>query len=389
MTIGLRFPGLSGRCEEIARTQAAAGRLALGEADRSRFAETYEAAVRAGAGTENELLRLLTRPFSRLEPIPMYYRYSSLHVYDWFLRRTPGDDPVAAAVVALDATLAELAAVERQEAAVRGADAPHLPERLRRLAVLRTRCRALPVAPHGKRLGGDAIDEAAGDPGARWRAAVLTSCTGFPMSDHHDEHIFLRAVHACELAFYVIRRLAVDTVTRLAESARSEALALLGQLAHHAEVPNHVFHVLRTLTPELFMGFREATGAASAVQSLNYHLMELVVYGHDPRKAAVFDRFEHLRELNAPRLRAVRSLREAVGAAGDGELAGALAVVERGLLTWRGRHYGFGRRYLPGIKGSGGTEGADYLKPFVDKVYPPAVPATVRPPVELTRFAFR
>ncbi len=54
-------------------------------------------------------------------------------------------------------------------------------------------------------------------------------------------------------------------------------------------------------------------------------------------------------------------------AASDPRLTAAFSQVKRILLTWRGRHYGFGCLYLSNIKGWGGTEGAGYLKKFVDK----------------------
>ena len=115
------------------------------------------------------------------------------------------------------------------------------------------------------------------------------------------------------------------------------------------------------------MGFRDATGDASAVQSLNYHLMELVLYGYDDRKAATYTAFPHLDQINSFRLRDLRSLYAAVGTSEDDEVVAAFAAMERHMVQWRGRHYGFGRTYLPNMKGSGGTEGAGYLKRFVHK----------------------
>ena len=168
-----------------------------------------------------------------------------------------------------------------------------------------------------------------------------------------------------------------------------QAHALMAQLAHYVNLPNHIFHMLQTLTPDLFLKFRDATGEASAVQSLNYHMMELAMYGYDARKIEAYSKFDHLRELTLPPLRSVRPLRDAVLRSGDPELTEALAGVERTLLTWRGRHYGFGRRYLPGVKGSGGTEGAGYLKRFVHKDNLIPEPITTAPGLDLLGFAFR
>ncbi|MFQ6146241.1 hypothetical protein ACLMNJ_24725 [Streptomyces seoulensis] len=165
-------------------------------------------------------------------------------------------------------------------------------------------------------------------------------------------------------------------------------LSSFGVLTSAAELLNVVFHALRTLTPELFMGFREATGSASAVQSLNYHLMELVVYGYDERKIETYQRFTHLAPISNPLLREFTSLRDAAAGARDADVREAFAASEAPLHIWRGRHYGFGRRYLPEMTGSGGTEGAGYLKRFVGKAGLSSGDRTDDAERLLTHFAF-
>ncbi|MEY9874264.1 tryptophan 2,3-dioxygenase [Streptacidiphilus sp. MAP12-33] len=377
----LQFPR---RCDEIAQLQEHSGRQALSESDRDLLAKLYEEAY-ADQSAESELMRLLTRSFSR-EPIPEYYRYANLHVYAWYLDLHQ-TEPVAGAVLALEATLADLDAVERR-AAPRLTEADNTEERLVRLTTLREQVGRLRVETGGSTTAAEIIDRARDDALARWQASVLTRCSGFLASADHHEHMFLRAVHACELAFYLIRYFTVRARTAI-RRGDDRAHALMSQLAQCAELPNHIFHVLRTLTPELFLGFRDATGEASAVQSLNYHMMELVIYGYDARKVEAYSKFDHLRQLSLPPLRSVRSLRDSVQDADDPRLTEAFAEVERTLLTWRGRHYGFGRRYLPGMPGSGGTEGAGYLRRFVHKDNLAPEPITTAPGVDLLGFAFR
>ncbi|SOB79725.1 tryptophan 2,3-dioxygenase family protein [Streptomyces sp. 1331.2] len=377
----LQFPG---RCDEVAQIQERAGREALTAGERDLLTKLYEEAY-SEQSCASEVMRLLTRSFSR-EPIPQYYRYANLHVYSWFLDLHP-TEPVAGAVLALEATLADLDAVERR-AAPRLTEADNTEERLRRLDVLREHVRQLRVETGGDTTGGEIIDRSRDDDLARWQASVLTRCSGFLASGDHHEHMFLRAVQACELAFYLIRYFTVRA--RMAIGRDDElAKALMAQLTQYAELPNHIFHVLKTLTPELFLVFRDATGEASAVQSLNYHMMELVIYGYDARKVEAYTKFDHLYELTVPPLRSVRPLRDAVLEAGVPALTEGFAEVERTLLTWRGRHYGFGRRYLPGMEGSGGTEGAGYLRRFVHKDNLVPEPITTAPGLDLLGFAFR
>lgn len=354
-------PVLTEAGEAIAALRSARGQIALTDAQRALLAYAHDAAERDDSD-EGLLVRLLTRPFSRAE-VPEYYRYTGLHVYQWFLEEF-AHDPVGGSVLALHATLADLRATEERAARGPVVVPEHAVERLRRLAPLVDSVLALPI--DFATTGEDLVRHADGRADLRWRTGVLTRCTDFPYSDKHDEHVFLRSVHACELVFYLVRWIARRLVEIIGDD-RDEVLFRLGQLTAVSNLLTETFHMLKTLTPELFMGFRDATGAASAVQSMNYHLMELVVYGYDARKAETFDRFGHLRVLNDPALREHQSLRDVLLARGDVEFLAEFAEVERTLLTWRGRHYGFGRKYLADIEGSGGTEGAAYLKRFVDK----------------------
>ncbi|MYV99971.1 hypothetical protein [Streptomyces sp. SID3343] len=360
-------PRLPDDAEDMIRMQGTRGRAVLTDKVRERLANRHDDTTIGGRGPDQEIVRLLTRPFSRREQIPEYYRYTSLHVYDWFLAHYR-DEPVAAAIVGIRATLTDLISREQSRADRRSEGAAYLPERLARLHRLIEQVDATVVHREGPTLGADIAERARTEATLRWRLSVLTRCTAYPQSDDANEHIFLRSVHACELAFYLLRWLACRAIVAIAAGEHAVAGSRIDQAGECAELVNGIFHALKTLSPEQFMEFREATGAASAVQSLNFHLFELAMFGYDPRKAEVFCRIGHLRVLNDPPYRDHRPLREAVAAAGRPELTTAFEAVERSLLIWRGRHYGFGCRYLPRqLKGSGGTEGAGYLKPFVNK----------------------
>jgi tryptophan 2,3-dioxygenase len=356
MTRLLPYLRLPEGCEPVAHRQRARGRLALDDSARAQLAALHRS-TSVGTGPANEVLGLLTRPFTTDE-VPEYYRYTSLHVLGWFLDRHDGE-PLAGVVLGLHALLTDLLRVETEQ----GQDVPA--DRIARLRTLVEQVSDLPLDRH--RNGKAALERADRDEQLRHRAFLLARCSGFIISDKHDEHIFLRCVQACELVFYANRWLALQSILAL-RTDRSEALFRIRQLGEWAEMLNRLFHLLQTLSPEQFMGFRDATGAASAVMSLNYHTMELVVYGYDRRKGDVYRRFPHLRRLAEPAFREFRPLGAVVAARGDEELGTAYAAVDRVLLTWRGRHYSFARRYLADIKGSGGTEGAAYLKRHMRKV---------------------
>nr|UQE86020.1 tryptophan 2,3-dioxygenase [Archangium gephyra] len=357
---------LPGYCEDIAQRQKKAGRAALPAAEREELSRLYDRVSVEGPTEEEEILALLTRPFSRRLAIPEYYQYTSLHVYDWFLSHYR-EDLLRGSIVALHTTLVDLLSVEEQEARSDEAPPAYLHERIRGLRGLLGQLDEIAVDRNGPVFVADVLKDSKKDATEQWRAFVLARCTGFRRSTAHDEYIFLRSVHACEVVFFLVRWLALRVTERI-EAERKEAVFLLGQLTAFADLLNRIFDVLKTMSPERFMSFRAQTGAASAVQSLNHHAMEIAIFGFDPKRASVFDGFEHLKRLNEPLFREHESLRSVIAAAADGELAEGFAKLDRCLLRWRGGHYGFARKYLPAdIKGSGGTEGAPYLKRFIKK----------------------
>ncbi|MFF8500085.1 hypothetical protein ACF07L_05400 [Streptomyces anulatus] len=355
---------LTDQQREIARLQRMRGRACLEPAEADALATLHDSLLPAPGGAD-EATALLTRPVSRELEIPEYYRYTCLHVYGWFLDFFP-DDPVAGALLALHTTLADLLEVERA-AWVAGTEPECGDERIKRLDHATVTVRATVVNHLLQVRIGDLVDRAAADPELARRTALLAECTRFPRSDRHEENLFLRAVQCCETLFFLVRRLAVETAATKDEfPARAAARLELAGVC--AGLLNDVFSVLRTLTPEGFMTFRDFTGAASAVQSLNYHTMEISIYGYDPRKAEVFGNVDHLAVLNSDGVRSHHPLSAALADTADERLEKGWAELDRALAKWRGGHYRFARTYLPSdTPASGGTDGAAYVKRFVKK----------------------
>ncbi|MFF9013826.1 tryptophan 2,3-dioxygenase family protein [Streptomyces sp. NPDC014870] len=387
----VRFAGatrtreLPAACAELADRLHATALAELPEDEVRGLSERYDAAV-AGADTdENEILRLLTRPFSLRLDTPEYYRYTGMHVTGWYLARR--EDPYEASLLLVHALVTDLIALEEREAGLHETTVEEGAERVSRLRAVLDHLGGSPLGPDRTMASAESVRLAGHDDTLVRDLLVVNRCSGFRRSDKHDEHMFMRSVQACEVAFFLVRwtaRRATEAVGR----APAEYALRIRQFASAAELLNVVFHALRTLTPELFMGFRDATGSASAVQSLNYHLMELVVYGYDERKSETYGRFAHLAPVNSLRLRRFTSLRDAAAGSADADVREAFAASEAPLHVWRGRHYGFGRRYLPEMTGSGGTEGAGYLKRFVGKAGLPSGDSIDDTEQLLTRFAF-
>ncbi|AEW95030.1 hypothetical protein SCATT_26590 [Streptantibioticus cattleyicolor NRRL 8057 = DSM 46488] len=370
---------LSGRGLQAAAVQRRAGRAALDAAEKAALAGLYQEAVAGGADPEAETLALLTRPFRQDPVVPEYYQYTCAHVYAWFLDHDPAD-PVGGALLALHTTLADLLATERAGHPEPGR-AEHISERVARLTELLARLGEVPAGRAPGATTAALVAAAEADPVIARRSARLAECTRFPRSDRAEEHVFLRSVQASELLFFLIRQVALEACA--ARDTDPAAAAWYLELGRHcAEVLQGVFHTLLTLSPAGFMTFRDATGAASAVQSLNYHAMEIAVYGYDPRKAPVFASIDHLTAFNSPEVRDFRPLSTTMADAADERLREAWHRLDRRLSKWRGSHYRFARTYLPaGTKASGGTEGAAYVKKFVKKDHcrPGDDPVTARP----------
>ncbi|MGW7057984.1 hypothetical protein ACWGHM_05510 [Streptomyces sp. NPDC054904] len=364
MAVGTLGTLLTPRQREAAELQRMRGRAGLLPAEAADLAALHDD-LPAEAGGSDQVTRLLTRPVSRALEIPEYYRYTCMHVYGWFLDLFP-DDPVAGALLALHTTLADLAEVERT-AREEGRHPANADERIERLDQAILAVRGTVVDPLLRIRVGDLVDRAAADPELGRRTALLAECTRFPRSDLHQEHLFLRSVQSCETLFFLVRRLAVE-VAATKDEFPARAATRLELAGRGALLLNEVFQVLLTLTPEGFMTFRNHTGAASAVQSLNYHAMEISVYGYDPRKTEVFGSIGHLGILGDPEIRDHQPLSALLKDTTDERLAAGWVELDRSLSKWRGNHYRFARTYLPSdTPASGGTDGAAYVKRFVKK----------------------
>ncbi|MEK8104495.1 hypothetical protein NKG94_03660 [Micromonospora sp. M12] len=198
---------LSDRCSRLVAAQHKAGRLALTAGQRDEFAALHRTASVDPGGSEGEVLWLLTRSFDTDDEIPEYYRYTDLHVYGWFLEAYQ-KDRLRGVMLSLHATLSRLLDIEKAG----GVDDE---ERLARLQALLDTIVDLPVDEAGLVRGAEVVADAAHDPEARRRLFLLVECSGFPMSSDHHEHIFLRAVHACELAFFAVRWIACQAMNEI------------------------------------------------------------------------------------------------------------------------------------------------------------------------------
>ncbi|MFB7776796.1 hypothetical protein [Streptomyces bauhiniae] len=195
--------------------------------------------------------------------------------------------------------------------------------------------------------------------------------TALPQTTLHDEVTFLRTIHIVEATTWAI----LARVMAAAEWLRTRHWAFgercLRRAADLAALQAETLVAMRrTLSVDRFLAFREATGDASAVQSLPAQLLLIHLFGIHPEKTeALAEATENnylLLYLN-PGFLPLRSLLQEAARAGDAgrTVLDAAHSLDTELFKWRRVHYGAAVRYLPPTGGgSGGTTGAPYLRGF-------------------------
>ncbi|MFL6282683.1 MAG: hypothetical protein ACJ74Q_05900 [Pyrinomonadaceae bacterium] len=331
------------------------------------------------------LLREITYPSAMQERsrIPSYYPYTCVNILDWYMADC-GDDLEAQKRKSVEGVVTLLLDLGNFEMRSLIGCEPTQPlhfepefaiERIRmlkdvytataRLAELIPGCTARPArAPRDY----DNVIEYANEPG-RLSALVRFSC--MPQTRYHDEVLFLRSIHISEFCFYGIRIAVMQAGRAIGRGVLAAARACLEQAIAFGEVLHQIFRVVRSMPPPHFLDFRESAANASAVQSANYQLMDVHLFGLSENKLALFKRIPHLRNVLRyyhPGFLCLRDLLRSVPASG-GDAAALLETarqLDSKLLNWRGLHVGFAQLYLSDIPiGTGGTSGAAYLKLFL------------------------
>jgi hypothetical protein len=205
----------------------------------------------------------------------------------------------------------------------------------------------------------------------RFGGAIVDHLLVFPQTTCHDEVAFIRLIQMAECLFwgtliFVQRALAAIRVGPLAE-----AVPLLAAATEFAAPLIKVFHCVRTIPPDHFLGFREATGEASAVQCQSWQMLDAHVYGALPSKTPVLEGIPEVRHVLAFSNPHFVPLVQVAGQLGssetEAELTEAIIGLDHRLRAWRKFHEKqlAGRAnpsYLPpAALGTGGTSGYGYL----------------------------
>ncbi|WP_189100155.1 tryptophan 2,3-dioxygenase [Deinococcus knuensis] len=230
-----------------------------------------------------------------------------------------------------------------------------------------------------------------------------------PVTDAHDEHLFIAVHHVSEVWLDLIIRELRAAMNQLSQGITDAPLKGLTRVVRAQEQLTNAWEVLKTMTPADYLSFRDAFGQASGFQSSSYRMVEFLLGN---RHAVLARPHEHRPDLHAPllaalegpsvydltlRLLAARGLSVPPEVLGRDltlpptlnedvlnawitvyrqpdtywdlyELAEKLLDVEDNFRRWRFNHLTTVERTIGFKRGSGGTSGAGYLRRALETV---------------------
>jgi tryptophan 2,3-dioxygenase len=378
--------------EEYVTTARSEGRQAIPEARRAQAAELYETVLDFRNGHSlisrdlDDTLELAHRflyPewFLARSPAPRYRAYTNVGVLNWYLgtvTRLPYQRIWTRCARAIHLLLRDVITFEVNSLAglesrsMCSFDKGAARDRVERL-------RALLVDFGGAGREVEFLESSSNLTWTDYTTAsgmehALLRLTVFPQTCEHDEYLFLRAIHISECCFWGILTATLATVESIKRAELRVAESCLAVATPFASVLTPLFQAVKTMTPDQFRRFRDATGEASAVQSRTYQLMQIALLGANPDTMALIagvPGLEGLRGYDHPAFTSLAHLTRSISddASAHAEtLRASAAALDTELRKWRTLHLGIARNYLADIPtGTGGTSGPEYLRLSVQR----------------------
>ena len=191
--------------------------------------------------------------------------------------------------------------------------------------------------------------------------------TCLPRSRWHDEHMFLRTIHATECCFAGILACLAALPPSIRRQDFESAVIILKNTLFFSDFLIKLWAVFNTMpVAHFYDGFRGATGDGSAIQSIRFQMVEVLTRGlGEAKRAALL----HQKEAGfaavwtppaEATLRGMCEIAKEVPQAGA-EFVNVAEMLDHDLYQWRTKHYGVARRYLPPDSIGTGNEGVPYL----------------------------
>ncbi|MFL6141352.1 MAG: tryptophan 2,3-dioxygenase [Labedaea sp.] len=218
-----------------------------------------------------------------------------------------------------------------------------------------------------------------------------------PRSDDHDEVLFIVIHQVYELWFKQLLHELARLQERMAKGDTAHSIRTLRRALTILKVVVAQIDVLETMTPRQFTSFRVRLEASSGFQSAQFRELEAVLGRRDRRvlknyppqspgrvrieqamnRPSLFDSFLRYLEVHGysvpperdhtlpvePSEQVQRILLEVYRHdAGPSTVAELLVDLDEGLQEWRYRHVKMVERTIGGKSGTGGSDGAAYLR---------------------------
>ena len=218
-----------------------------------------------------------------------------------------------------------------------------------------------------------------------------------PLSNLHDEMLFIVIHQTKELWMKEMLHELRLAISLVAEDRFAEAYKAMARISRIQAVMTLSWDVLSTLTPVDYMKFRHVLGTSSGFQSAQFREIEYGLGLKDPAYLQHYpegtaERAALQSALDQPSLRevAISALERAGFDVGDRsvetlaaawlqvyrdadrwfelyELAEKLVDIDDALASWRHKHVLTVERIIGNKRGTGGSEGAGYLRSTLDK----------------------
>ncbi len=109
-----------------------------------------------------------------------------------------------------------------------------------------------------------------------------------PLSDHHDEMLFIIVHHTTELWIKLVIHEVRSAMAMIAADQLGPALKRLARVKHVQRQMTDQWSVLATLTPTEYSQFRDRLGKSSGFQSAQYRTLEFLLGNKNPAMIGVF-----------------------------------------------------------------------------------------------------
>jgi tryptophan 2,3-dioxygenase len=215
---------------------------------------------------------------------------------------------------------------------------------------------------------------------------------------HHDELLFITVHQAYELWFKQILHELDAAIQFLEEDRVPAATRAITRIVDIEKLLVNQIHILESMTPISFLGFRDQLNPASGFQSMQFREIEFSSGLKDERILREFqeDQFAHERlQARLDRLSLADAFYRTLERRGfdvsdparanlevlthfetryeEFQLAEALLEHDEYFSLWRSHHIKMVERMVGAKRGTGGSEGIGYLKTTLDKKFFPEI----------------